>query len=341
MYKNVLLAVVSLLLCLVALEMGVRLYSALAFPKMMVLDDMYGWKHMANAKKIFTNEDGEKILIVQNAHGHRGKLYDFAGKNDAYRILVLGDSFAEGGEVSENDLFSARLEGLHPQLEVINAGVSGYGTVQEYLYLIAEGLKYNPDLVLLMFYENDLTDNCLSYFFPFGPRPYALVENGKVKINAKLEPAAYRKFILPLPFRMTFNRHSYLYYFLNLRYHELFFDKMQRLRLADLSRIGDEKYELFYGLLDLMHNRLNTAAIDFAVVLIPTREEAGHGYSATVDHITDFCRARRIKFIPLLETFQQKARSGEKMYFPIDIHWTGAGHRAAAEEIARHIAPHH
>lgn len=41
------------------------------------------------------------------------------------------------------------------------------------IIFLKEGLSFNPDLVVLMFYENDLTDNLLSYYPGFGPRPYA------------------------------------------------------------------------------------------------------------------------------------------------------------------------
>src|SRR5437899_11369763 len=151
--KNCLLLVVSLAICLLLLELGLRVYSAFFFPKMMVLDDKLGWKHAVNLRKTFANENGEKILVVLNAHGHRGKYYDFARHKDKYRILVLGDSFTEGVQVDEEDLFTARLEKMNPPLEVINAGVGGYGTVQEYLYLLSEGLRFNPDFVLLIFFE--------------------------------------------------------------------------------------------------------------------------------------------------------------------------------------------
>lgn len=46
-------------------------------------------------------------------------------------MLVLGDSFTEAIQVGEVDLFTSQLEVLHPNVEVLNAGVGGYGTVQE------------------------------------------------------------------------------------------------------------------------------------------------------------------------------------------------------------------
>ena len=44
--------------------------------------------------------------------------------------------------------------------EVVNLGVRGYGTAQEYLFLKEEGLKYRPNLVVLAFFAgNDVCNN--------------------------------------------------------------------------------------------------------------------------------------------------------------------------------------
>ena len=52
------------------------------------------------------------------------------------------------------------LEGGKSNIEVFNAGVFGYGTINEYLYLKNYGLKFSPDLVLLGIYApNDCGDN--------------------------------------------------------------------------------------------------------------------------------------------------------------------------------------
>src|SRR5262245_15424435 len=113
---------------------------------MMILDDRLGWRHAQNVSKTCTNEDSEYVPVRQNANGHRGRYYGLVKPTGKYRILVLGDSFTEGVQVKEEELFSARLEKLDDELEVMNAGVGGYGTVQEYLYLTKEGLRFHPDL---------------------------------------------------------------------------------------------------------------------------------------------------------------------------------------------------
>ncbi len=85
------------------------------------------------------------------------------------RIVSLGDSMTVGYEVNQDQTFSSIIEqrliskGLN--VEVLNAGVSGYGNAEELLYLERELYKYGPDLVLLSFTTNDLEDNVRSNLF--------------------------------------------------------------------------------------------------------------------------------------------------------------------------------
>lgn len=85
------------------------------------------------------------------------------------RIVSLGDSFTIGYEVDVADCFSSVLErelrraGHH--VEVLNAGVSGFSTAEELLYLERELLRYDPDLILISFYGNDPEDNLRTGLF--------------------------------------------------------------------------------------------------------------------------------------------------------------------------------
>jgi len=74
-----------------------------------------------------------------------------------------------GYRVGDGNTFSDRLEAALPDTEVINAGVSGYGLGEEYLFLKEEGLKYHPDLVVLVFcVGNDVADT----YYPDGGDSY-------------------------------------------------------------------------------------------------------------------------------------------------------------------------
>jgi lysophospholipase L1-like esterase len=95
--------------------------------------------------------------------------YPYAKPPGVRRIVSLGDSYTVGYEVELEETFSQVLErelvARGFAVEVLNAGVSGYSTAEELLYLERELLRYEPDLVLVSFYGNDLVDNSRTGLF--------------------------------------------------------------------------------------------------------------------------------------------------------------------------------
>ncbi len=84
-----------------------------------------------------------------------------------YRVVVAGDSIAFGWGVAESESFPRVLEaklnsGPKPagvdRFEVVNGGVPGFGIPGYFLYLRDTGLPLAPDLVIVTFINNDLTD---------------------------------------------------------------------------------------------------------------------------------------------------------------------------------------
>ncbi len=103
-----------------------------------------------------------EVNVHTNALGLRGSPPAAAANEDSYRILVVGDSFAFGWGVEDNETFAAQLEqelrrrGI--AAEVLNAGVPGYSTDQYLIYLRTRGYALEPDVVLLAPHDNDLKD---------------------------------------------------------------------------------------------------------------------------------------------------------------------------------------
>src|SRR5262249_26983685 len=79
------------------------------------------------------------------------------------RVVVLGDSFTFGENVGDEQTYAFRLERLLEGASVLNFGVHGYGTDQQYLLLKERGFAYGPDVVILGFYEEDATRNVLAF----------------------------------------------------------------------------------------------------------------------------------------------------------------------------------
>jgi hypothetical protein len=132
------------------------------------------------------------VTIETNALGLRDDALAAPGKPPGKgRVLCLGDSFVLGYTVGRDDLFVDLLERLWQAegrpLDVVNGGTEGWSTDQEVVWLERHGLEFQPDLVLLFPYENDLYWNGeLAYgrypkprFSTAGPRePIALRDPG-------------------------------------------------------------------------------------------------------------------------------------------------------------------
>lgn len=85
------------------------------------------------------------------------------------RVLVVGDSFVQGSQVTVGEPFTevlerslnarpARVEGP-ARYDVVNAGIGGWGPAEQYLWLKNEGMRLQPDLVVVQLYlGNDISD---------------------------------------------------------------------------------------------------------------------------------------------------------------------------------------
>ncbi len=156
------LIVLGLLGPLLALEIGVRM-AGLApppdpNPAIWVPHPLFGWWHQPHSGGIFHSEYNEFTAEVRiNARGLRDREIGYDNPQGAWRILSLADSFGEALQVDLAETYHKQLEGLLAAslgrpVEVINAGVGGWGTDQQAIFYLGEGFRYAPDIVLLFFF---------------------------------------------------------------------------------------------------------------------------------------------------------------------------------------------
>lgn len=124
-------------------------------------DETKGWVTRPNLEDeiVFDNR-----ILNTNSRGLRGKReFALTRDPDVQRILIFGDSFTFGDEVSDTETYAHRLQGMLPAVEVINMGVHGYGHDQMLIHFRENGLKYQPDIVILGFVSFDMERNVLSF----------------------------------------------------------------------------------------------------------------------------------------------------------------------------------
>jgi hypothetical protein len=102
------------------------------------------------------------VEVRTNSFGMRDLERPVAKAPDTVRVAILGDSYAFGWGVKQDQIFPrhleqelARLVGSEKNIEVLNFGVPGYSTFQEVANFIDKGAQFKPDVVLVYFIHND------------------------------------------------------------------------------------------------------------------------------------------------------------------------------------------
>jgi hypothetical protein len=140
--------------------------AGIAYPDFFRDDAVIGRSLRPGAYGWWTAEGTSYVEI--NADGMRDREHAVAKPPGAFRVALLGDSFAAAFEVSQDANFAAELEHDLPScpllvghpVEVLNFGLGGAGTAQQYLMLDDRVRKYEPDVVLLAFSTaDDVRDN--------------------------------------------------------------------------------------------------------------------------------------------------------------------------------------
>jgi hypothetical protein len=131
-------------------------------------DPDLGWAPVPNASAEFTGS--RTISVRNNSIGLRDIEHDRGGRPT---ILFIGDSFTWGFDVETKDRFTEILRARMPQADIVNAGVPGYGTDQEYLLLEKIWDAIRPDVVVLIYCsDNDRGDNSSNMRYDGYYKPY-------------------------------------------------------------------------------------------------------------------------------------------------------------------------
>jgi lysophospholipase L1-like esterase len=186
----------SLCMALAVCEAGLRLAGVRFSGSFFTSDRTLGWALRPGARGWQTDE-GETYVVI-NSDGQLDHERQPGRQVGQYRVAVLGDSMVEARQVALEETFTARTErllaGCPPlrgrHVEVLNFGVPGYGTAQEFLQLSTKVRKYQPDLIAVaVYFGNDLFDNYgpLDYT-DAGLRPHFVLRDGELVLEPATQP---------------------------------------------------------------------------------------------------------------------------------------------------------
>lgn len=305
--------------------------------------------------------DEFKVNVTINSLGMRDYEHKIT-KNDAKRILVLGDSFTYGYGVELDETYSKVLElelnnDAKRQYEVLNAGyASGYSPDTYLLYLKKEGIEFRPDIVIVGFtIGNDITDLFKNRVIEDKESIRIVSEDYYVDEDNRLRKPSYYKKSGPIAF-LNSNSHFFIFAknnFVSIRGGvDKFFQKQSKNNDVydveydeELKGKWDEVEKIFAEMIALAEG--NSAKL--IVVLIPRKiqvyDENWEDYSTHSSYEVDrtkpqklfmgICARNSIECIDLYPAFKKEAK--EEFYFKKDGHWTKEGHEFAAKRIKEEL----
>ena len=204
MLKNLALLAASLLGFLGLSEAALRalgyaaIYEEYSKPSLLWQhDELLGWSHTPDSSDTFVGPRPFPVEFRTPIHINSLGLRGPELRRDAEaRVLLTGDSRVVSFEVPWQETFGARLETLlaarlAKPVEVVNAGVRGYGTDQSLLYYRERGRGLAPKLVIHLHSANDVGDNVTLHRMrrPFGKAAFRLDATGGLElVGVPVEP---------------------------------------------------------------------------------------------------------------------------------------------------------
>ena len=310
--------------------------------------------HRPNRSVTYLNHE-----VHINSWGMRDREHAVKKREGAFRILVLGDSFMEALQIPFDESFPKLLEdrlresGL-PNVEVINAAVSGWGTEDELAYLVRYGKQLEPDLILVaMTLHNDVSDNLRGRFYT--------LENGRLEVKpVRQTPAAeYMKIQL----KSLVASYSELFQlWRKYQYRENMEDaeRLLNYRVANLlssqeSAVIAKAWQLTFQEFSAIQTEGKSIGATTAVMLIPMSLQLSEPRLLRLiannavpgshvverkpqDKMIEFGAQHKIEIIDLLPEFKAwQTRTGKELYLQKDGHWNSSGHRTAASSVAQEL----
>ena len=292
-------------------------------------DHELGWAPLEN---VTYAEKG--VLVHQNQFGLRAP-DDIQVKNTSgrKRVLVLGDSYVWGFGATQEELLTAR-QVYRTEDELINGGVSGYGTDQEYLFYLREGQKFEVDEVVLAFtLFNDVANNLNSKQYSY-LKPYFTLNAGQLVLhNDHVRDSAIKRF------GRTLRRKSRLYDLCNDGAHALI-KKLQRKHSNPsetdvvVSETDRKGIDLTLAILKKLKEAVEAHHAKLLVVFIPYKprvEQHLPGNHPFAPLLAEGLTQMGISYREPYPEFLKSAIAGIDPFKPADTHFNAAGHALFAK----------
>ena len=286
---------------------------------LLTVDPLLGWRPKPRTRRRIVAAGTSAFVATINRDGLRGKTRIAVPKPAGRpRIGIFGCSQTFGAGVDDGETFAARLGASLPGADVLNFGVSGYGTDQMLLYYETAGARYDLDVVVLAFAEYHLERNVLR-FRSYAKPVFALEPDGGLQLSGVPIPAP--DVLLggpPVPAHTLLDRSVLLRWLSQRR-------EIHELALQD--RAGSKAWELTRALVARFAADARQRGTRMVLVNV---DRTSRPLDAA---LADLATAARIDWIDLDPAVRAAERDGRAIRLPHDRHFDPAGHRLIADTL--------
>ena len=379
--KKISFILIPIFLFFFFIEIVLRIFNV-EYPIFQRHDPIRGFSLLPNSSGTWSREGNGEINI--NKDGLRDVNHQITKSKNLIRIAILGDSFAEARSVNLEDTFWFQLKNnldscfnFHKgnEIEILNFGVSEYGTTQQYLTLKNNVWKYNPDIILLAFYSgNDISDNVKS-LSQKKYRPYFLFNGDKIiDVDSSFLDSKPYKILSSHPGQafIKLSQYSRILQLLREAYVQTYFKNQKKKKKIKQEQSSVNKSNLYSPIssdwsnawvttekiINLINNEVKINNKDFILVSLTTPVQVNPNINEVEkymikNYINDifypekrlrkFSEKNSIKYIELAQKMSDLARNNNIYFHGFNNtklgtgHWNKTGHHQASKLISESI----
>jgi hypothetical protein len=314
-------------------------------------------------------------LVETNRWGFRDRDRTLEKPPGAFRIALIGDSAVEAVHVRPEEVMNIQMEKLLQQqgyqnMEVMNFAVEGIGTTQEMLLYKEHARQFHPDVVMMVFSDNDIFNNSSTlqpkiygihtWYSPY----YDLGPDG----NLVFRPVESRPFN---NLNTDLERHSYLFYYLERSWFKIdpTLYKWQGLPLIYQAYADDpldpewrQAWEVTEKVLAMTRQMVEADGAKFVFVVrgnayttdpqwrehmmkeegVVPAEFKPSKFDERLDNATARAGVKVISLIPYLQAYRDEHHL-QPPYFslPCDPHYSAMGHKVVAAAMVDGLQKEH
>lgn len=264
-----------------------------------------------------------------NSLGYRGEEFPIQKHGQEFRIFFAGDSFVYGDYVDDDETLPFQLQqSLRqqcPDVRVVNGGIDS-STITEQSPMIDRSMVLSPDLIILMFYENDVMDLA---------RVPSMWE--QFRSNREIKSRFPMSWIYPVI------RHSAVW---NLTLEAYRSWQSRTTSAGNMPNAGprdgmNARRKQYVSLLAELFEKLERAQVPLLLVIFPSHSEFTSSLdqgSAALEWIESEALTLGIPTVNLLTALRASNADVKSLYLvPIDGHASPFGYSVAAHALAEYL----